>query len=257
MRITLNLASRPYVELRPLYQRLRLLMLLLAITGAALWWVLRTERTRAAEAQARVTSIQNSVSDVEHQRQRSEAEMHQPENAAALVQAQFLNNLFLRKAFSWTAVMMDLEQVLPNGVQVINIDPQIAKDGHVTIRLRVAGPREKAVDLVRNLEHSRRFLQPRLVGESTQTTTQNGESLRQVSATGTGVNFDLLADYNPLPERGKSSGAESKEKSGKAATGAKRHGRRAIPKPSAGTAAGVAQARNSDPAQRPPQEGAR
>ena len=72
------------------------------------------------------------------------------------------------KAFSWTAVMMDLENVLPSGVQVLNIDPVISsKDGKVTIRLRVSGAHDQGgVDLVRNLEHSRRFLAPRLARET-------------------------------------------------------------------------------------------
>ena len=35
--------------------------------------------------------------------------MRQPQNAAILTQAVFLNQLFAQKAFSWTAVMMDLE----------------------------------------------------------------------------------------------------------------------------------------------------
>ena len=57
--------------------------------------------------------------------------------------------------------MMDLENVLPSGVQVLNIDPVIAKDGKVTIRLRVSGAHDRGVDLVRNLERSHRFLAPR------------------------------------------------------------------------------------------------
>ncbi len=240
MRITLNLASRPYLELRPLYQRLRLLMLLLVITAAALWWVLRTEHARAAAAQARVDAIQNSVTDVQRQRQRSEAEMRQPDNAAALAQAQFLNNLFLHKAFSWTAVMMDLEQVLPTGVQVMNIDPQIAKDGHVTIRMRVAGPRERAVELMRNLEHSRRFLQPRLVGEATQSNAQ-GANLQAVSTAPNGVNFDILADYNPLPERAKGTGTKQEGTTGDSGTTPHRRGRRTVPKPSAAATTAPAQ----------------
>ena len=44
MRVTLNLASHPYVELRPLYQRLRVVALLLLVTGALFCWVLRTQR---------------------------------------------------------------------------------------------------------------------------------------------------------------------------------------------------------------------
>ena len=49
-----------------------------------------------------------------------------------------MNALFLRKSFSWTAVMMDLETVLPSGVQVTSIEPQIASSGDVVIRLRVS-----------------------------------------------------------------------------------------------------------------------
>ncbi len=198
MRITLNLASRPYVELGPLYKRLQLIMGLLVITALLFWWVLRTQHARAAEAHARVMAIQSSIAQAQGQKQRSEAEMQQPANAAVLRQAQFLNNLFLRKAFSWTAVMMDLEQVLPSGVQVLNIDPQVAKDGHVVIRMRVAGPHERAVDLVRNLERSHRFLAPRLTGESALTTGGANGNVQQVSITN-GVNFELAADYNPLP----------------------------------------------------------
>ena len=52
----------------------------------------------------------------------------------------------------------------------MNIDPEIDKYGKVTIRLRVNGQRDRAVDLVRNLEHSRRFLQPRLASEALETT---------------------------------------------------------------------------------------
>ncbi|MGI8772068.1 MAG: PilN domain-containing protein [Acidobacteriaceae bacterium] len=234
MRVTLNLASRPYVELRPLYRRLQLLGSLLIITALVFWWVLRTEHTRASAAQARVASIQNSIARAKADQQHAEAAMHQPANAAVLQQAQFLNGVFLRKAFSWTAVMMDLEQVLPSGVQVMNIDPQISKDGHVIIRMRVAGPRERAVDLMRNLEKSHRFLQPRLVGEAAQT---SGSSNVQAVNAPTGVNFDLLADYNPLPP--KAAKAETKSSGSKAGT-AKRHRRRAkkVAKPSpAGSAA--------------------
>ena len=93
--------------------------------------------------------------------------------------------------------MMDLENVLPSGVQVLNIDPVPTKDGKVTIRLRVSGAHDRGVDLVRNLEHSHRFLAPRLARETAENN-QNGRQIEQVTAAN--VNFDLLAEYNPLPE---------------------------------------------------------
>jgi len=223
MRVALNLASRPYVELRPLYQRLRVFALLLLLTGAVLWWAHRIEAHKAAAAQARVETIQSSIARTQRQSQLAEASMRRPDNAAVLAQAQFLNNLYLHKAFSWTAVMMDLERVLPPGVQVLNIDPVVAKDGSVTIRLRVAGPRERSIDLVRNLEHSRRFRSPRIASETAQNASQNGQvnpNFQSVSVTN-GVNFDVLAEYNPLPtpeaKPGKSKDAKSDQADAKAA----------------------------------------
>jgi type IV pilus assembly protein PilN len=200
MRVTLNLASQPYVELRPLYQRLRVVALLLLVMAGAMWWVLRIEQQKASVVHARATSIESAITHTRNERQQAESSMRQPQNAAVLAQAQFLNNLFLHKSFSWTAVMMDLEQVLPANVQVLTIDPVVGKDGGVTIHMRVAGPREKAVTLVRNLEHSRRFRTPRIVGETAQSQNQNGRqnpNFEPVSTTD-GVNFDVLAEYNPL-----------------------------------------------------------
>ena len=61
MRVTLNLASQPYVELRPLYQRLRVVALLLLVTAGAMWWVLRTEQKKASVAHARATTIDSAM----------------------------------------------------------------------------------------------------------------------------------------------------------------------------------------------------
>jgi type IV pilus assembly protein PilN len=197
MRIQLNLATRPFVELGPLYMRLRILIILLAVIAVPLWILLATEKRKASEAQAQLTAVEQKIQAIESQRQAFQAQMRQPKNAAVLSQSQFLNQMFASKAFSWTAVMMDLENVLPSGVQVMNIDPVITRDGKVTIRLRVSGAHDRGVDLVRNLEHSHRFLAPRLARETAESN-QNGRPVEQASVSN--VNFDLLAEYNPLPE---------------------------------------------------------
>ena len=129
--------------------------------------------------------------------------MRQPANAQLLLQAEALNQLFDEKAFSWTLAMEDLETVLPGGVQVSTLEPVRDKDGHITLHLRVVGPRDRAVDWCSNLEHSKRFLLPRIVGENSEATGGPGEKLEPVSASNR-VNFDLLAEYNPAtPEERK------------------------------------------------------
>ena len=200
MRIQLNLASRPFVELGPLYFRLRILVVLLAVTAVPLWLLLATEKRKAAFAQSRLDAVNAQIHALERQRQVFQAAMRQPQNASVLTQSQFLNQMFAEKSFSWTAVMMDLENVLPTGVQVMAIDPVPTKDGKVTIRLRVSGAHDRGVELVRNLEHSHRFLSPRLARETAENN-QNGRGPEPVNnAPAANVNFDLLAEYNPLPE---------------------------------------------------------
>ncbi len=201
MQISINLATRPFVELRPLLRRLRLALAALAVLSILLGFALHALNSKALAAQAEMDALKNRTAQFQAERERDEARMRLPQNRAVLDRAHFLNTVFAEKSFSWTAVMMDLERVLPAGVQVTTIEPQISSGGEVTIRLRVSGPRDRAVQLVRNLETSSRFIDPRLSGEAAQaadSTTTNRVSL-PLSTPGT-VEFDILSGYNPLPE---------------------------------------------------------
>lgn len=203
MRVSINLATRPFVELRPLYARLRLVMAALALTAILLGIGLHLLDAQARAEQAQIDALKAQTSAVQQERQTNQARMEEPQNRAELERSKFLNNLFARKSFSWTSVMMDLERVLPAGVQVTSIDPSISAEGNVNIRLRVDGPRDLAVNLIRNLELSQRFLTPRLANETAQT--QEHEGMRPASAIGVpgGVEFDITSGYNPLPTVGK------------------------------------------------------
>jgi len=198
MRISINLATRPFVELRPLFARLRLAMAALVLLAIGLGFWLHVLNGRAGVSQARMNALKAKTQQFQQERQVNESRMRQPQNMAVLDRSQFLNDLFERKSFSWTAVMMDLERVLPVGVQVTAIEPVITKDGEVNIRLRVSGERDRAVQLVRNLETSQRFVAPRLVNEAAQKMQQGNRNPMQMQMPGV-VEFDILSGYNPLP----------------------------------------------------------
>ena len=199
MKISVNLATRPFVELRPMFARLRLAMVLLAALAVALGFALHALSAKASVAQAKMDALKAKTGQFQREREGNEARMRQPENMSVLERSRFLNNLFAEKSFSWTAVMMDLERVLPVGVQVTSIDPVITKEGDVNIRLRVSGERDKAVQLVRNLETSQRFLSPRLSGETALTASEANRGGPAVAPGG--VVFEILSGYNPLPEK--------------------------------------------------------
>jgi type IV pilus assembly protein PilN len=212
MRISVNLATRPFVELRPLYARLRLAAIALAVLAVVLGVALHSLSAKKRVAEAQMNSLKAKTMVFQQTRQRNEARMRQPQNMAVLERSQFLNELFARKSFSWTAVMMDLERVLPAGVQVTSIEPATTKSGEVNIRLRVSGERDRAVELVRNLEKSQRFIAPRLAGESAQA--QEGRSQGSAPLVPGAVEFEIYSGYNPLPEV-----AEKATKAGTAGAG--------------------------------------
>jgi type IV pilus assembly protein PilN len=201
MKITVNLATRPFIELRPIFLRLRIFMGVLAAVAIFALIASHVMQQKLDVAKAQIDAVHAQVVAAQDEKRRNERRMREPENAAVLARAHFLNALFLRKSFSWTAVMMDLETVLPSGVQVTSIEPAPTSDGDVMIRLRVAGDRDRAVQLVRNLERSKRFLAPRLTGEATQAK-EGGSQGNNFSANNlapAGVEFEILANYNPLP----------------------------------------------------------
>lgn len=243
MRITLNLATRPYVELDRIFRQLRIAIAVLAVLAISIAVWLHQRTAQAREERREVEAIQARTAALQAERTRNEVRMRQPVNAAVLQQVEFLNALFQRKSFSWTAVLMDLEEVLPAGVQVTSIDPQIAANGQVNIRMRVSGERGRAVLLVRNLEASRRFLAPRLVGETQQqqekgsniivpaaylsngAAQQNGNPAQPGTSGSPGVtpgasaippvDFDIVAGYNPLQPRVRERVAAANSKPGK------------------------------------------
>jgi type IV pilus assembly protein PilN len=203
MRVTLNLATRPFTDLGPAIKRLRIGMAVLATLCLLFVLGLHLFDSQAAEARAREHSLDGAIARIQAERQQAQTFMQQPDNAELLTQAEFLNEQFDEKAFSWTLAMEAMETVLPAGVQVTSIEPQRSKDGHITVELRVLGPHDRSVDLVRNLEHSRRFLEPRIESESAESSSNANQQLGPVSASNR-FEFELFADYNPptLEERG-------------------------------------------------------
>jgi type IV pilus assembly protein PilN len=195
VRVAINLASRPFADLAPAMKNLRIAMGALAALALVLLLGLHALHDKAEAARARAHSLDGKIAQITQERQQYQAMMQQPDNARTLQQAESLNQLFDQKSFSWTLAMEDLETVLPAGVQATTLEPTV-KDGQISVRLRVVGPRNRDVELVQNLEHSRHFLLPRIVGETAESEGGPNQRAEPVSASSR-VNFDMLADYTP------------------------------------------------------------
>ena len=101
-------------------------------------------------------------------------------------QSQFVNGLIQRKAFSWTRVFEDLEQVMPPNLHVVSLRPEFNEQNAMQLDMRVVGDnRSAAVDLVHRMEGSKHFQGAQLV--------QEGAS----SETGGGVTATVISTYIP------------------------------------------------------------
>jgi hypothetical protein len=196
LKMTLNLATRPFADPEPALMRLRIASGILSVLALVLGVSLHFVSRDAEEVRARDLSVNRDIARMISERQGYDALMQRPQNAAILTQVEDLNRLFDEKAFSWTLAMEDLETVLPAGVQVTTLEPIRDKEGQTILKLRVLGPRDRAVEVLENLEHSKRFFWPRIVGESSESDSGPNEKLEPVSMSNL-VNFDLLADYSP------------------------------------------------------------
>ncbi len=189
MRLDINLASQPYEDARQFWMRwgtavgavalLTLVLIALDVTG---WVNARRDRAAIAEKKA-------MIADRDRLRVDAERILNLPQNRTTRDESQFLNELIERKAFSWTRVLESLEKVMPPRVHLESISPQLDDDNQLGLKMTVAGDsRDRALELARRMEDSRRFAQ-------TQVTAENFSQ----SNTGDSERFEIVATYIPEP----------------------------------------------------------
>jgi type IV pilus assembly protein PilN len=197
MRIDINLASHPYEDSRRFWTYWGAGLALLSLLTLMLGFLAISGFIQASRERAKIADLQRGIAAYDQEKSRAETVLNLPENRIVRDRSRFLNDLFERKAFSWTKVFEDLERVMPAHLHVVSIHPDMSKDNNLEIKLVVAGEsREQALDLVRKMEGSKRFKQTQIESERSETEPVNGDRVR----------FDISALYIP--------GAETPETSG-------------------------------------------
>lgn len=191
MRLDINLASQPYEDARQFWMRwgtavgaaglFTLVLLTLTITG---WVNARRDREAMAEKRA-------MIADRDRIRADAEEFLGRAENRSTRDQSQFLNELIERKAFSWTRVLENLEKVMPPRVHLVSINPELDDQNQLALKMTVAGDsRERAIELERRMEESRRFAQTYITSESPLQATNGSSDTERI---------EILAIYVPEP----------------------------------------------------------
>jgi type IV pilus assembly protein PilN len=190
MRLDINLASQPYEDARQFWLRWGSGLVVTAVVTVALvvftimgWFAARVDH-------ATIASYRAQIAQRDHTRQQAQDFLNRPENRATRDQSQFLNELIERKSLSWTHVLEDLEKVMPTRVHLVSIHPELDEDNLLKLKMVVGGDsRDRALELARRMEESRRF---------TQTYIETEHSVQ--SASGDSIQFDINGVYVPIAD---------------------------------------------------------
>jgi len=201
MRLNINLASQPYEDSRQFWTYWGTGLALLALTTVLLVFLAVNGFIEGSRDRQQLAKLKTQLAEFDHERSQAEAMLNQPQNRIVRDRSRFLNNLFERKAFSWTLAFEQLEQVMPAHLHVVSIHPGISADNNLELRLVVGGEtREQALDLVRKMENSKHFKQTHIESEKF-AELENGNSGNTDR-----VQFDITAFYVPSTDSRGSSG---------------------------------------------------
>jgi type IV pilus assembly protein PilN len=188
MRVNINLASRPYEDARRFWMRWGGALFVLGVITLVLLFFTISGILQARRDRALLEGNRQKIAERDRERAQAEALLNMPQHRTTRDRSQFLNELFERKAFSWTRVFEDLEQIMPKQLHVVSIQPDMTPENELQIKMIVAGQeRSRALELVRKMEESRRFHHTHIDQEQTHEKGQAGDS----------VEFEISAVYVP------------------------------------------------------------
>jgi type IV pilus assembly protein PilN len=145
---------------------------------------------QARREQVAINSIQNNIAALTDKETNARSFLNQPDNRSTRDRSQYLNELFHRKAFSWTRVFEDLENVMPPRLHVVSIHPELTAANQLEIKLVVGGDtHEHALELIKKMEESKRFQETQI--------NQETRNKPNPGAQQDNVEFDITALYVP------------------------------------------------------------
>ncbi len=192
MRLNINLASQPYEAARFYRRRMGTLVVALAVLTLLLVGYIVYQRSQSRGINKQIAEVRSEIDGLDSEEAQARALLNKPENRDVADQSEFLNELFVRKALSWTRVFTEMEKIVPPNLHVVSMKPEYTKTNDLMIRVVVAtDSRDRAVELVRRMEKSKHFRQSQVVAENV--TTNSSDQ----SAGPGNIQFDIAAIYVP------------------------------------------------------------
>jgi type IV pilus assembly protein PilN len=169
-------------------------MLVIALAGltALLVGYIVYQRSQSRDINRQLALVRREINGLDFEDAQARALLNKPVNRDIADQSQFLNELFARKALSWTRVFTEMERIVPPNLHVVSMKPEYTKTNDLMLRVTVAtDSRDRAVELVRRMEKSNHFRQAQVMAENV-----TANSSDQSAGPGN-IQFDIAAIYIP------------------------------------------------------------
>jgi type IV pilus assembly protein PilN len=167
MRISINLATQPYQDVRQFAFRWALALFAMALLTGALLYAAVANVIAWRATKGEIASRQAAIAQRDQERAKAEAFLNLPQNRDTKLRGDFLNDLIARKAFSWTQAFSELEKLMPARLHVTALRPITNEKSQLELHLTVIGSaRADAIELVRRLETSPHFTGAKVLSES-------------------------------------------------------------------------------------------
>lgn len=190
MKIAVNLASRPYEDEGQFYRQWGTALVLAALFTAFMVFISVRHYQDSQREWKSARQAQDKLAELKKESALAQQVLARPENRGTRDESEFLNGAILRKSFSWTKLMEDMEKVMPAGLRVTSIAPVVDQRTRFTLKVQVEGEtRDTAVELLRNMEKSPHFRSPQLSSETHEHDRNGGGSV--------GVRSDIITSYLP------------------------------------------------------------
>jgi type IV pilus assembly protein PilN len=184
----LNLASRPYRDYRPVYAAVVVMSLLTAFlmlenVETYYRYIHETRATRA-----KIAGVEAETAKERQRGQQVEQRLGQIDLSHLDAQTKFVNAKLAERAFSWSALLDQLETILTNDVRLEAVSPSFAEDGSVKLALQFESKSsEGLITTINRLNDDDHFENPFPSSES--------------SDPATGIfKFGLTVNYHPQGE---------------------------------------------------------
>jgi type IV pilus assembly protein PilN len=192
MRLNINLASQPYEAARFYRRRMGVLVVALTVVTALLVGYILYQRAQSRGINKQLADVRREINGLDFEDAQARALLNKPVNRDIADQSGFLNELFARKALSWTRVFTEMERIVPPNLHVVSMKPEYTKTNDLMLRVVVAtDSRDRAVELVRRMEKSNHFRQAQVMAENV-----TANSSDQSAGPGN-IQFDIAAIYVP------------------------------------------------------------